>query len=230
MIRWGGLMMAFWAAGCVSRGPERAQINWLGEPPAEVRRVSREQPPAFEPVEARGVLVGFEGLITNNLRLYAHDFGVRYGRRFTLLMGEDHRHFVPTCFWTSREPDEVLMVWSFSNGNSVLGLGGRNGFLERLKREGVRVDLLVLFEDTWGGPIPGNVRGVINIYTKDLLAGRPVTYQRLANPETWVVNVCFDRLDHSRLPLFTGGTQSSYEEFARQLYTGLILAALDAVE
>jgi hypothetical protein len=228
---WSGLVLGIVSSGCViSQGPLEAKIWCLGEPPAQVIKAMVQRPGFLEPVAKRGVIVGFEGLVTNNLRLYAHDFGVLYGPHFTVFMGEDHRRFVPDRFWSSRQRSEVLTVWSFSNGNSVLGLGGRNGFLQRLEREKVKVDLLVLFEDTWGGPIPSNVRGVINICTKDCLSGRPVGPDRLGNSETWVVNVVLADLDHSRLPLFTDGERSAYEEFTRCLYTGLILAALDAAE
>jgi hypothetical protein len=217
--------------GCVSRGPETVEINIIGQPPSRVLAaiVAMESQSAieFKPIATQGVIVGFNGLITKFLENYAGDLLNRYASGMKLIMAKDDLPLVADDFWISQRENQEVVVMGFSNNDSFFGLGGRNAFLKKLEKLGVTVDLLVLFDDVWEGEIPANVEGVINIYTGNLITGRAVTTERLRGQETWVVNVFFSRLDHSRLPLCEGGVKSAYEEFTRKYYTTLILAALE---
>lgn len=215
------------AAGCVSRGPEVAKISVIGQPPPSVlAAIVDSRAIKLEPVETRGVIVGFNGLVTRFLEHYAGDLEARYATKLRLVMARDLPN-VSDGFWLERQTRrETIVVMGFSNNRSFFGLGGRNAFLTKLARLGVPVNLLVLFDDVWEGEIPENVKGVINVHTGDLISGRAMTAKRLRGKETWVVNVHFRHLWHSRLPFLTGGA-SPYEEFTRRYYSGLILASLD---
>ncbi|MDD2690034.1 MAG: hypothetical protein PHT41_07800, partial [Candidatus Omnitrophica bacterium] len=224
----------FILTGCVSNGPLRIEMDSVSAPKQLMAAMEEKQKPVVES-KAKGVVFGFEGLIVDYMEEYLVYLTKNYlpNMNFYMAKGERAKSLeerLEIARQAHRE-HKLIVVISFSNSDSILGIGGRNSFIEKLEREGIPV-LQIIFDDTWDsrGIIHSNVIGVVNIRGRTpFFSGKRKDGRYLENPATWVVNIYLN-IEHVRLLLTPERAESNPAELeAIESYTRAIINAINLV-
>ena len=202
-------------------GPVSPALKKVIEAPADVNIKS----------DLYGYAFGFEGFTSHNMRDYLVWLKSNRLVNMSYLMpvdNEENALTIARTFKDSRKND-IFVIFSYSCGDSFVGIGGKNGFIDKLDKINIPVDALIMFDNNWPPyRIPKGVRYVIHVRQKGLLGGKEIAIEDLENKQTIKIDMRVKGIGHLGFPLPSSHAEEN-ELLASNEYTSLIIRVLDFI-
>jgi hypothetical protein len=138
-------------------------------------------------IQRNTMLVVFDGLFSGDMNAFCENLKKEHtdeGVKVTVIKYADNRAEAVKEAEAGYAAGMKIVCLSYSNSNSTVGVGGRNGFIEAMGAKGILVNDL-RWDDTWRSDVHDNVSIALFIRGNALFnAGSPLTKERMKSPHT----------------------------------------------